>query len=204
MAGSPRLPTLGPWPRTHRPGIAEVAGRVRRERLRSNREALGKRALGEFQGQASGRMPEWGDFLLIEGGADRDRVVAGGVQHAEPSDFTLFSFTAPNCDADSLGSSGRGSRSSQSVWSASWHKPPRRMVALSGLRAMPMAGISASIRSPQSATRPEFFGINGKLQRNDVVALFPCGEKGERPALMLGEDRKLHVLLDKPFSLDPH
>jgi hypothetical protein len=26
-------------------------------------------------------VPEWGDFLLVEGGASGDRAVAGGVQH---------------------------------------------------------------------------------------------------------------------------
>jgi hypothetical protein len=30
-------------------------------------------------------MPERGDFLLAEGGADRDRAVASGVQHQETS-----------------------------------------------------------------------------------------------------------------------
>jgi hypothetical protein len=38
-------------------------------------------------------VPEWRDLLLAKGGADRDREVAGGVQHQE---------TALGCDVNSL------------------------------------------------------------------------------------------------------
>ena len=47
------------------------------------RKSLGERLLRELQRKAAGRMLEWRDLLLAEGGTDRDREVAGGVQHQE-------------------------------------------------------------------------------------------------------------------------
>ena len=40
------------------------------------RQSVGERVLRELQWEAEGGMPEWGDLLLVEGGTDRDRVVA--------------------------------------------------------------------------------------------------------------------------------
>ena len=78
---------------------------------------MGERLLRELQWEAEGRMPEWGDLLLTAGGADRDRMVAGRVQHPatalgarlqaagtvglQPLGSTQSSFTAPGCDVDS-------------------------------------------------------------------------------------------------------
>ena len=45
------------------------------------RKSLGERLLRELQREAAGRMLERRDFLFAERGADRDRKVAGGVQH---------------------------------------------------------------------------------------------------------------------------
>ncbi len=63
-------------------------------------------------------MLEWRDFLLVEGGPDRDRKVAGGIQHEAAalvaglqaastgglysSDATKLKFTGPSCDVNSL------------------------------------------------------------------------------------------------------
>src|SRR5271154_5439931 len=63
-------------------------------------------------------MFEWRDFLLVEGGPDRDRKVAGGIQHQAAalvaglqaastgglysSDATKLKFTGPSCDVNSL------------------------------------------------------------------------------------------------------
>lgn len=62
-------------------------------------------------------MPEWRDFLLAEGGTDRDREVASGIQHKvpplgaglqtassgrQPLDATGPKFTSPGCDVNSL------------------------------------------------------------------------------------------------------
>ena len=43
-------------------------------------QSVGERVLRELQWEAEGGMPEWGDLLLVEGGADRDRAVAAAVQ----------------------------------------------------------------------------------------------------------------------------
>ena len=44
-------------------------------------KSLGERLLRKLQREATGRMLERGDFLLTEGGADRDRELARGIQH---------------------------------------------------------------------------------------------------------------------------
>src|SRR5579862_5131813 len=49
--------------------------------------------------------------------------------------------------------------------------------------------------------RPEMGGIDGNLERNDVVALRACSQQGEGPILMLGEERNLHLFLDQPGDL---
>jgi len=45
------------------------------------RKPMGERLLRKFQREAAGRMLERRDFLFVAGGADRDRAVAGGVEH---------------------------------------------------------------------------------------------------------------------------
>jgi len=45
------------------------------------RKPLGERLLRKLQWQAEGSVPEWRDLLFAEGSADRDREVAGGIQH---------------------------------------------------------------------------------------------------------------------------
>lgn len=57
---------------------------------------------------------------------------------------------------------------------------------------------------PQGGTRPEFLGVSGKLQGDDVVALRSGGEKRKNPKLVLDQDRKLHLLLNYPVSLNAH
>jgi transposase InsO family protein len=46
------------------------------------RQSAGERLLRELQRQAAGRVLERRDLLFTEGGADRDRTVAGAVQHS--------------------------------------------------------------------------------------------------------------------------
>ena len=46
-------------------------------------KSMGKRLLRELQRETAGGMLEWRDLLFAEGGADRHRAVAGGVQHAK-------------------------------------------------------------------------------------------------------------------------
>ncbi len=45
-------------------------------------ESVGERLLRKLQRKTAGRMLKRRDLLLVEGGADRDRKMAGGVQHA--------------------------------------------------------------------------------------------------------------------------
>src|SRR5260370_21612710 len=63
-------------------GRAHGTGRVYR-----SREYVGERLLRERQLKAAGRVPEWRDLLLVEGGAGAGRTLAGSLQH-HPS--TLF------------------------------------------------------------------------------------------------------------------
>jgi len=49
-------------------------------RLHRAGQSLGERKLRELQREAAGRVLEWGDLLLAEGGADRDRTLAGRIQ----------------------------------------------------------------------------------------------------------------------------
>jgi hypothetical protein len=74
-------------------------------------------------------MFEWRDFLLVEGGPDRDRKVAGGIQHQAAalvaglqaagagglysSDATKLKFTGPSCDVNSLIRRGTKTRAGQ-------------------------------------------------------------------------------------------
>src|SRR5271165_6148066 len=81
------------YPFRQRPGVrgqrpAEMAGRYRREdALHRARQSMGKRLLRELQLKAPGRVPEWRDLLLAQGGAGARRTVARSLQH-DPS--TLF------------------------------------------------------------------------------------------------------------------
>src|SRR5271154_2603198 len=75
-------------------------------------------------------MFEWRDFLLVEGGPDRDRKVAGGIQHQAAalvaglqaastgglysSHATKLKFTGPSCDVNSLIRRGTKTRAGQS------------------------------------------------------------------------------------------
>src|SRR5271168_114533 len=75
-------------------------------------------------------MFEWRDFLLVEGGPDRDRKVAGGIQHEAAalvaglqaastgglysSHATKLKFTGPSCDVNSLIRRGTKTRAGQS------------------------------------------------------------------------------------------
>src|ERR1700722_6871937 len=74
-------------------------------------------------------MPEWRDLLLAEGGTDRDRKVAGGIQHEAAalvtglqaastgglysSDTTKLKLTGPGCDVNSLIRRGTKTRAGQ-------------------------------------------------------------------------------------------
>src|SRR5208282_2428904 len=74
-------------------------------------------------------MFEWRDFLLVEGGPDRDRKVAGGIQHQAAalvaglqaastgglysSHATKLKFTGPSCDVNSLIRRGTKTRAGQ-------------------------------------------------------------------------------------------
>ena len=74
-------------------------------------------------------MLERRDFLLAEGGTDRDREVAGGIQHQaaalvaglqaastgglHSSDATKLKFTGPSCDVNSLIRAGTKTRAGQ-------------------------------------------------------------------------------------------
>ena len=61
---------------------AEVAGESgHRNVVYRTRKSLGERILRELQREAAGRVSERRDFLLAEGGTDRDREVASRVQH---------------------------------------------------------------------------------------------------------------------------
>src|SRR5258708_10635532 len=65
-----------------------MAGRYRRkDTLYRTRQPVGERLLGERQLKVAGRVPEWRDLLLVEGGAGAGRTLAGSLQH-HPS--TLF------------------------------------------------------------------------------------------------------------------
>jgi hypothetical protein len=77
-------------------------------------------------------MFEWRDFLLVEGGPDRDRKVAGGIQHQAAalvaglqaastgglysSDATKLKFTGPSCDVNSLIRRGTKTRAGQDAY----------------------------------------------------------------------------------------
>ena len=58
-------------------------------------------------------MPERRDLLLVEGGADRDRKMAGGVQHAAATLVAKSNFTAYGCDVNSLIGTGTKTRADQ-------------------------------------------------------------------------------------------
>src|SRR5258708_12049198 len=65
-----------------------MAGRYRRkDTLYRTRQPVGERLLRELQLKAAGRVSEWEDLLLVEGGAGAGRTLAGSLQH-HPS--TLF------------------------------------------------------------------------------------------------------------------
>jgi hypothetical protein len=115
MARYPRAHPLRYWPGVRGRGTAEVAGECR-DRDVSHRagQSLGERLLRELQRKAAGRVFEWGDLLVAEGGADRDREVAGGIQHKaatlgaglqaagagdlQPPGSTKLNFAALGCD----------------------------------------------------------------------------------------------------------
>jgi hypothetical protein len=64
-------------------GTEEVAGKRRDcNAVHRGGKPLGERVLREFQRDAAGRVIERGNFLLAEGGADRHREMAGGIQYA--------------------------------------------------------------------------------------------------------------------------
>jgi putative transposase len=44
-------------------------------------KSVGERLLRKLQWETAGRMPEWRDFLLLEGGANRDREMESAIQH---------------------------------------------------------------------------------------------------------------------------
>src|SRR6266481_7802018 len=61
-------------------------------------------------------MVERRDLLLVKGGADRDREVASGVQHAAATlvaGAAKSNFTAYGCDVDSLSETGTKTRAGQ-------------------------------------------------------------------------------------------
>ena len=63
-------------------GTAEVAGQSGYgHTVYRARKSLGERLLRELQREAAGRVPERRNLLLTERGEDRDREVAGGIQH---------------------------------------------------------------------------------------------------------------------------
>jgi hypothetical protein len=62
------------------------------------------------------------------------------------------SFTAPNCDADSLTSSRKKSRSYQFAWRFSWYSRARESMPLVAYALNPIVGRSDLIRGPQSGT----------------------------------------------------
>ena len=82
VPGNPGKHSLGQWPGVRCGRTAEVAGEGGyRRAVHRARKSLGERVLRKFQREAAGRVPEWRDFLFAEGGADRDREMAGAVQH---------------------------------------------------------------------------------------------------------------------------
>src|SRR5258708_12507703 len=65
-----------------------MAGRYRRkDTLYRTRQPVGERLLRELQLKAAGRVPEWRDLLLVEGGAGAGRTLAGSLQHHPPTPF---------------------------------------------------------------------------------------------------------------------
>ena len=83
---NPGIHSLGQWAGVRGPGVAEVAGKSGDgDFVYRARQSVGERVVRELQRQAAGRMPERRDSLFAEGGASRDRAVAGGVQHAAPA-----------------------------------------------------------------------------------------------------------------------
>ncbi len=53
-----------------------------RDAVHRTGKSVGERVLRELQREVTGRVPERRDFLFVEGGAGRDREMAGDVQHA--------------------------------------------------------------------------------------------------------------------------
>ena len=74
--------TFGQRTRVYCGRVAKVAGSVGYEDVvHRTWESVGERVLREFQREVAGRVLEWRDLLLAEGGPDSDGAVAGGIQH---------------------------------------------------------------------------------------------------------------------------
>src|SRR5467141_3342842 len=154
-------------------GIAEVAGKCGDwDSVYRTRKSLGERLLRELQRKAAGRVLEWRDLLLAEGGTDRDREVAGGVQHQatalsarlpaacpggrQPVPATGQSFTAPGCDVDSLIRSGTKTRSGHFIASS-----PHKYVAASAHTYDP---VPTPHRAPAGCTNRGFRHSNCRFR----------------------------------------
>src|SRR5581483_5768499 len=121
--------SFGQWGRVRGEGVAAMAGEVgHRDVVHHAGKPVGERLLRELQREAAGRVPERGDFLFAEGGSDRDRKMAGAVQHeatargarlqaACPRGLQLYGaktkFAANGCDVTSLSEPGTKSRLGQ-------------------------------------------------------------------------------------------
>ena len=80
IPGNPRAHSFGQWTGVRREGTAGLAGEARhRNTVHRTRKSLGERLMRKFQREATGRVPERRDFLFVEGGAGRNREMAGDI-----------------------------------------------------------------------------------------------------------------------------